>query len=150
MGVDHDDIGRWPTIPCKSLKERRHGARLSRTGRADHCGVTHYESPCIKTHRDLFGCGKAPDSHLVFVCGWKNDAEIVRRRKVHGVIQARVGAHAPLESTRATVDLSEQLHLEPAFPCLNHLGRPLRAGQLGNTKEADLTNQVNETLGQTH
>jgi len=69
---------------------------------------------------------------------------------MHRVIQDRVGAHAPLETTRPAINLAQQLNWEPALVTLYGIGWRERPGQLGNANEVDSCNEVNESLGNAH
>jgi hypothetical protein len=87
---------------------------------------------------------------VTFICAWKYCAELIGRCEVHRVIKTWVGTHTTLEASRAAVDFSEQLNLQPALVMLDCLGWCKWSGYFGNANEADRGNQIDETLWYAH
>ena len=87
----------------------------------------------------------------MFVVGmWKYRLELIRRREMHRIVQTGVGTNTALEATRGTIDLAEQLNLEPALVTLNGVGWCDRSAQLGNANEAHRGDEINKPLRNAH
>jgi hypothetical protein len=79
---------------------------------------------------------EATETHMLLVWGRKDRPELVRSRKVDGIIQPRVRTNATLKAACATIDLAQQLHLEPPLVVLNGFTGGERAGQLSDPDQA--------------
>jgi len=67
-------------------------------------------------------------------------SKLIRGCKVDWIVKPRVGTYASLEATGATVNLTEQLDLEPAFIMLNSLSRRKWASEFGDPDKANGSN----------
>jgi hypothetical protein len=69
---------------------------------------------------------------------------------MHRIVQSGVAAHTALEATRGTIDLTEQLNLEPALVTLNRIGWCERSAQFGNPNEIHGSDEINKSLRNAH
>jgi hypothetical protein len=109
-----------------------------------------YEARSVHADGHFLGSGQAPQAQVLLVWMWEYRRELIRRREVDRIIQARVGSDAALELTGAAIDLAEQLDLQPALVMLNCLGRCEWASEFGDAKEGDRGDKVDGALGDAH
>ncbi len=82
--------------------------------------------------RHVLGSRETAETHMLIVGGRKDRAELVRRREVDGIIQARVRTDPTLKAACAAIDLSQQLYLEPSLVALCGFRRSKRARQFSD------------------
>jgi len=81
--------------------------------------------------------GKTTETNVFFVWGRKNCPQLLSGRKVDGIIQTRIRADAALKATCASINLAEQLHLEPPLVVLHRFSGGKRTGQFSYPNQAD-------------
>jgi hypothetical protein len=104
----------------------------------------------IQAHRNLLGRGQASDAQTILPFRRKYRSQIIGCGKVHRIIQAGVGPYPALEALCRTVELAEELDLQPALTGLDNLGRRLRTSQLGYPEQAHLRYEIDQPLRQAH
>jgi hypothetical protein len=90
--------------------------------------VTQNETTRIKTDRDVLGGSEPTDTEMILALLRKHRNEVVGRSEMDRIIESRVGTDAALKEAGATINLPQQLDLQPALACLHDLGRLLGPG----------------------
>ncbi|MCH6470701.1 hypothetical protein [Sinomonas terrae] len=108
------------------------------------------ESAGFKAYRHFFSSRESAEAQRSIARRWEQRVEVVGRGEVDRIIETRVGPYASLEVSGASIYLTEQLDLKPSLADLNGTYRLSSSAQFSDTEQADLSDEVNEPLGDSH
>src|ERR1017187_10723359 len=98
-----------------------------------------HQPPGVEANRNLLSRSQAPDAQTAISFRGKDGPQVIRRGEVHRVIQAGIRRDPTLEPPCSTIDLAQELDLQPALAGLDDIQGRLGAGSLRDTEKADLS-----------
>src|ERR1700733_3570917 len=121
MWVDHYDVCGGPAAPCEALENAGNRARLACAGGSNNRRMADHEPAGVQAQRNLISRGQPSQTQMILPIRRKDGQKILRGCEMHRVIQAWIGADASLKAMGCSVNLAQQLDLQPALASLYHV-----------------------------
>ncbi|HEV2034071.1 MAG TPA: hypothetical protein VGU71_07715 [Candidatus Dormibacteraeota bacterium] len=84
--------------------------------------MPHDKSGCVERHWDVLSCCEAAQAQVVTIGHWKNSAQLLGCREVHGIIEAWVRPDPSMEHVSRAINLPQKLDSKPALTTLDNIG----------------------------